>query len=235
VIAWHRRAYHRYWTWKSAKPGRPRIAAEHIAFIRRISTDHPEWGEDRIAEELVLKLGVTHSTSAIRKYMVKSRGARGGQTWKPFIRSHASQIFAADFVTQPTAFFTTVYIFVVMHVASRRIVLINATTSPGLAWVKQQIRPATEWAKSPRFLLHDNDGVYGQCQQRRGDGERKRRYRCHLDQWLAEVMGIEGIPIPYGAPNASPHLERFNLTLRTEALNHFIFLDTKHLLRVCRE
>ena len=32
---------------------------EHIAFIRRISTDHPEWGEDRIAEELALKLGVT--------------------------------------------------------------------------------------------------------------------------------------------------------------------------------
>ena len=54
VMAWHRRGYHRYWTWKCGKPGRPRIPAEHIAFIRRISTDHPEWGEDRIAEELAL-------------------------------------------------------------------------------------------------------------------------------------------------------------------------------------
>jgi hypothetical protein len=34
--------------------------------------DHPEWGEDRIAEELVMKLGVTHSTSTIRRYMVRS-------------------------------------------------------------------------------------------------------------------------------------------------------------------
>jgi hypothetical protein len=127
-----------------------------------------------------------------------------------------------------------VYIFVVMHVASRRIVLINATTSPGLAWVKQQIRQATEWARCPRFLLHDNDGVYGQYHQRRVLGEQGRRYRCHLDQWLAEVMGIEGIPIPYGAPNSSPHVERFNRTLREEALNHFIFLDGKHVLRVCR-
>ena len=48
-------------------------------------------------------------------------------------------------------------------------------------------------------------------------------------------MGIEGIPIPYGAPNASPHIERFNRSLREEALNHFSFLDTKHVLRVCRE
>jgi len=136
VIAWHRRGHQRFWTWKCGKPGRPRIAAEHIAFIRRISTDHPEGGEDRIAEELALKLGVTHSTSTVRRYMVKSREPRGGQTWRTFIRNHASQVFAVDFLTQYTALFTTVYIFVVMHVASRRIVLINATTSPGLAWVK---------------------------------------------------------------------------------------------------
>ena len=48
-------------------------------------------------------------------------------------------------------------------------------------------------------------------------------------------MGIEGIPIPYEAPNASPHIERFNRTLREEALNHFIFLNVGHVLRVCRE
>jgi putative transposase len=128
-----------------------------------------------------------------------------------------------------------VYIFVVMPVASRRIVLINATTSPGLDWVKQQIRQATEWARCPRFLLHDNDGVYGQYHQRRAREEQGRRCRCHLDLWLAEVMGIEGIPIPYGAPKVSPHIERWSRTLREEALNHFIFLDGKHVLRVCRE
>ena len=50
----------------------------------------------------------------------------------------------------------------VMEIASRRIVLINATTNPGLAWVKQQIRQATAWSQSPRFLLHDNDGIFGQ-------------------------------------------------------------------------
>ena len=36
-------------------------------------------------------------------------------------------------------------------------------------------------------------------------------------------------------PCASPHNERLNRSLREEALNHFIFLSTKHILRVCRE
>ena len=196
-----------------------------------MSVDQPGWGEDRIAEELAIKLGVKHSTSTIRRYMVKRRGPRGGQTWKTFIKNHASQIFACDFLTQYTAFFTVVYIFVVMEIATRRIVLINVATSPGLSWVQQQIRQATAWAPSPRFLIHDNDGIFGQFRDRRPRGKKGRRYRCRLDLWLADIMGIEGIPIPYGAPNANPHVERYNRTLREEALNHFIFLDVKHVLR----
>jgi hypothetical protein len=62
-----------------------------------------------------------------------------------------------------------------------------------------------------------------------------RRYRSRLDWWLREAMGIRGVPIPYGAPNANPHLERFHGTLREEGLNHFIFLSGQHVLRVCRE
>jgi len=235
VIDWHRRGFRRYWRWRSRKPGRPRIPDDHIAQIRRISSEQPGWGEDRIADELAIKLGVRHSTSTIRRYMVRRREPRGGQTWRTFVRNHASQIVACDFLTQPTALFTVVYVFVVMEIATRRIVLMNVTTSPGLAWVKQQIRQATAWGKIPRFILHDNDGVFGQFCGRKRRGERQRRYRCHLDLWLADVMGIEGIPIPYGAPNASPHVERFNRSLREEALNHFIFLNVKHVRRVCTE
>ena len=32
VIDWHRRGFRRYWRWRSRKPGRPRIPAEHIAW-----------------------------------------------------------------------------------------------------------------------------------------------------------------------------------------------------------
>jgi transposase InsO family protein len=80
-----------------------------------------------------------------------------------------------------------------------------------------------------------NDGIFGQFRDGQARGARARKYRCQLDLWLAEVMGIQGLPIPYGAPNASPHIERFNLTLRTEALDQFIFLNVGHVLAVCRQ
>ena len=117
--------------------------------------------------------------------MVRRREPRGGQTWRTFIKNHASQIFACDLLTQYTALFTTVHIFVVLEIATRRIVLINATASPGLQWVKRQIRQARVWAQSPRFLIHDNDGIMGQFRDRNRRGEKGRRYRCRLDLWLA--------------------------------------------------
>ncbi|MCK4415303.1 MAG: integrase core domain-containing protein [Candidatus Eisenbacteria sp.] len=240
VIGWHRKGFKLFWhrRSRSGKVGRPRIPGRHISFIQRISGDHPEWGEDKIAEELAAKFGVEHSPSTIRRYMVPRQGPpRGDQTWRTFLRNHAKEVWACDFLTQYTALFSVVYIFVIMEIGSRRIVHVNVTTSPTLAWVKQQIREATPDDQSPRFLVHDNDGIFGQYGKgvivNQDDGTRS--YRCHLDRWLCEVMRIEGIPIPYGAPNASPHVERFIRTLREEALNHFIFLTADHIRRVVRE
>ena len=237
VIGWHKKGFLALWRHKS-KPGRPRIPRKHIDFIKRISTDHPEWGEDKIAEELAAKFGISHSGSTIRRYMVtRSRPPRGGQTWRTFVKNHANELWACDFLTQYTAFFNVAYIFIVMEIESRRIVYWGVTTSPALPWVKQQLREATPWSEAPRFLVHDNDGIFGQYPKRltiEKDGKR-RSYRCHLDRWLHEVMDIEGIPIPYGAPNANAHLERFNRTLREDALDHFIFLGIEHIRKVVAE
>jgi transposase InsO family protein len=45
------------------------------------------------------------------------------------------------------------------------------------------------------------------------------------------VLHINGIPIPYGAPNAQAHIERFMGSLKRECLNHFVFLSEDHLRR----
>ncbi len=239
MLAWHRRGFQLLWRWKSGPSvGRPRIPRSHIAFIRRISSDHPEWGEDKIAEEFAAKFGIQHSASTIRRYMVPRRGSpRGDQTWRTFIRNHAKEVWAYDFLTQYTAFFAVAYVFVIMEVGSRRIVHVNVTTNQTLSWVKQQIREATDSGQTPRFLVHDNDGIFGQCGRSVAVEKNGRRcsYRCHLDRWLDDVTGIEGLPIPYGAPNASPYIERFMRTLREEALDHFIFLGEDHIRRVVRE
>jgi hypothetical protein len=193
-----------------------------------MSRENPSWGEGKINEELRVKFGVRHSTSTIRKYMTKRRFHRDGQKWRTFIQNHSREFLACDFMTQYTALFAIVYVFVVMEIGTRRIVRCNVTESPSLDWVKIQIRDIVAFDRQPRFLLHDNDGIFGQF------GRRKGGFRCHLDRWLSTTMGIEGLPTPYYAPNANPHIERFHRTLREDALNHFIFFNAAHVGRTVR-
>ena len=72
-------------------------------------------------------------------------------------------------------------------IAFRRIVHFNVTAQPCLDWVKQQIRNLAPYGSgAPRFLIHDNDGIFGQLGSRpRGAAATGgRRFRCHLDRWL---------------------------------------------------
>ena len=235
VIGWHRQGFRLYWRWRSRtkKVGRPRIPRRHIEFIKRISRKNPAWGEDKIFEELKIKFGVEHSTSTIRRHMVNPRTKRG-QTWRTFIDNHRGQIFACDFLTQYTVFFDVVYVFIIMELESRRVVHFNVSESPGLDWVKRKIREISPYGEGPRFLIHDNDGIFGQFGRRKEQRDGK-SYRCAFDIWLEQTMEFEGIPIPFGAPNANARLERFNLTLRVEALDHFPFFCERRIYRVIRE
>ncbi len=54
VIRWHRRAFARYWTWKSRRrPGRPAVAAAIRDLIQRMSRANGLWGAPRIHGELL--------------------------------------------------------------------------------------------------------------------------------------------------------------------------------------
>jgi hypothetical protein len=243
IIRWERKRFTRFWRQRSEtqrRAGRPRISKEHIEIIRRISRENPGWGEDRIADEMELKLGIQHSSSTVRRYMLRGNPRKPTQTWRHFIESHAREIFACDFLTQHTISLHVFYIFVIMELGSRKIVHFNVTDHPTLEWVMQQLREATT-SMVPGFLIHDNDGIFGQFAYRnrswaidRKTGHR-RTFRCRLDQWLCQVMNITGIPTPYGAPNANARLERWHRSLREEALNYFIFLNRSHIYRVVGE
>jgi transposase InsO family protein len=132
-----------------------------------------------------------------------------------------------DFTTVVMWDYSVCYVLVVLEHRTRRVVSMSVTRNPTLSWLKQQIRDACPWG-DVRFLIHDNDGIYGQYGK--GGGP-----RCALDAWLAEVMWIRGIPIPYGAPNANALCERVIGTLRREVLNHFIFQSESHLRRTLSE
>ena len=93
VIAWHRRGFRLYWSWKSRHPqGRPSVSREVIDLIRKMSLANPRWGAPRIHGEL-LKVGFELSESTVAKYMVRPRRPRS-QTWRTFLANHVMEAMA---------------------------------------------------------------------------------------------------------------------------------------------
>jgi putative transposase len=68
LIRWHRAGWKLFWRLKS-RPGRPPIPVELQALIRRIAGENPSWGEERIANELLLKLGIRVSPRTVNRYL----------------------------------------------------------------------------------------------------------------------------------------------------------------------
>jgi putative transposase len=107
VIAWHRQGFKLFWRRKAGRSaGWPRIPRSYIAFIRRISGDHSEWGKDRIAEDLAAKFGVHHSPSTIRRYILLHQNPpRAIPTRRTFIHNHAKEVWSchrpSDLVCAP--------------------------------------------------------------------------------------------------------------------------------------
>ena len=84
VVAWRRKAFRLFWTWKirRGKPGRPAVAREVRDLIRRMSKENPGWGAPRIHGEL-LKLGINIGETSVSKYLVRTRKPPS-QTWRTF-------------------------------------------------------------------------------------------------------------------------------------------------------
>ncbi len=166
LVRWHRHGFRLFWRWKS-NPGRPPIPADLQALIRRMARENPTWGEERIANELLLKLGLRVLPRTVRKYLPKrfDRGQNKGipsQRWMTFVRNHAKVIVACDFCVVVTATFRILYVFVVLEHASRRILHVNVTAHPTAAWTLQQLREALPSDHAYRFLIHDRDSIYSE-------------------------------------------------------------------------
>src|SRR5207253_1109590 len=106
-----------------------------------------------------LKLGVRVSKRTIQKYTRQARPPRPtGQAWGTFLRNHAHEIWAYDFLHVTDVLFRPLFAFFIVEPSSRRVVHVGVTRHPTDAWVTQQLREATPYGEQPRFLLRDNDG-----------------------------------------------------------------------------
>jgi hypothetical protein len=153
LLRWHRQAFKLFWTWRSKKKSKPgtRLAKDVIDLIRTMATTNRLWGAERIRGE-VLKLGYTAAKSTIQRYLARFRGmAPGGQRWSTFLRHQAYAIWCCDLLEVRDIYFRCHYVFVVMHLETRRMLCAVSTRNPTAEWLAQQIRQLTPFGGRPTF------------------------------------------------------------------------------------
>src|SRR5258708_5411152 len=105
--------------------GRPRLHVDLQERIVAMARANATWGEERIAAELQLKLGITVSPRTVRRCMRRDgrpHDQKSSARWSTFVRNHAAAVLACDVFVTVTATFRTVYVFVVLEVGTRRVV-----------------------------------------------------------------------------------------------------------------
>lgn len=218
---WHKKAFQLFWRWKS-RSGRPRLPRNIQRLIAEMAINNPTWGQERVANELSLKLGILVSPRTVKKYWPEgiSSGPRrvSSQRWTTFIHNHASALVACDFATVVTATFRRLYVLVVMEIGTRRILHCNVTAHPTAAWTAQQFREAIPSDHSYRFLVHDRDSIFSD----------------EVDQTV-ENLGLKVLRTPVRAPQANAYCERLIGTMRRECLDFLIALGEKHLRTILHE
>jgi putative transposase len=125
--------------------GTSRINREiYVRFCGRLEVKllRPTRREEKIANELLVKLGIRISPRTVGRYMPKRPPGqpRGDQRWSTFVKNHAKAILACEFFVAVTATFRMLYVFVVIEHSTRRLAHVNVTTNPSADWTLQQLR-----------------------------------------------------------------------------------------------
>jgi len=190
-IRWHHKGFKFYWRWKS-RGGRPALPKEIRQRIARMVRENVTWGEERIADELSLKLGICVSPRTVRKYWPKQprdprRSRTSSQRWRTFVKNHTQGIVACDFLVAVTVRFRVLFVFVAMEIGSRRILHCNVTAHPTADWTLQQFREAIPGGQGYQFLIHDRDSIF----------------LPELDEELQCSFGLRVLRTPVRAPKAN--------------------------------
>ena len=89
------------------------------------------------------------------------------------------------------------------------------TEHPTAQWTAQQIVEAFPFDATPRYLIRDGDGIYGERVKRR-----------------VESLSIDEVVTAPASPWQNAYVERVIGTLRRELFDHVIVLNERHLKRL---
>jgi hypothetical protein len=176
LLRWHRDLFRRLWAGRTTPktPPKPRLAARVVALIKDMALENRTWGAKRIRGEL-LKLGIEVAKSTIQRYISRFRATPTGQRWSTFLRNQAAGIWRCDLFEVRDLWFRCHFVFVVMHLESRKVLRAVTAREPTSAWLAQQHRELTPFGQGPKFLLRDHDAKFGSdfdASPRRGHAHR---------------------------------------------------------------
>jgi transposase InsO family protein len=117
-----------------------------------------------------------------------------------------------------TATFRVLYVFVLIHHGSRRLLHFNIAAHPTAVWTFQQLREAIGFEDGYRYLIHDRDSIFART----------------LDKSVKN-FGLRVLKSPPHSPKANAICERLIGTIRRECLDWLIPISEAHLRCMLRE
>jgi putative transposase len=119
-LRWHRDLLRWVWRRKSRprRRGKPPLTDDIVLLINQMAKENRTWGAERIRGEL-LKPGLRVSKSTIQKYLYEVRKLESPkQPWAIFLRNHAREIWACDFLQTYGLLFRSLFVFVIIELGS---------------------------------------------------------------------------------------------------------------------
>ena len=101
VIAWHRKGFRLFWTWKVRRGpcGCPSVPKDVRDLIRSDEPSEPNLGSPQDSRR-TLKLGMNIGETSVSKYLDRHRKPPA-QTWRTFLENHVKNLVAVDFFSAP--------------------------------------------------------------------------------------------------------------------------------------
>ena len=216
--------------WAPPSPGRKPLDQEAINLIFEIKKLNPTWGGQRISDELA-KIGYKACADTVRKYLeiygLHDPSPRQGLSWKEFIDNHKFKI-AIDFTSLISLMGYQLFIFVMINLDTRKLISINVTYSPNFDWLAQQFKNAFfDLDKYPSLCICDRDQIF--------EGRFERMLKASPSLFGRLQFRIKLRRTPYKSPHKNGRVERFHLSLKSEAFRNVVPINLEQAQRVCTE
>lgn len=200
--------------WLAKPKGRPPIHENVIDLILEMKRSNRIWGSQRISDELRI-MGIKVSKKTVLKILrmngfVPPKTRITPPSWRSVLDS-LERHWAMDFTCVFDSKGIQIFIFAIIEVPSRRLILINSTANPSREWITQQFRNTGLIHEFPKAMVHDRDGIFG--------------------HWLPKVLeefDCESFKTPPRCPWENSFIERFFGSLKREMFYRVNVVDNQH-------